>query len=672
MLREWKLSSGKVVYDTEAIFAVREVAHIEGAENYAAIISSPRFAALIKEELQAADLADVIIAVNELEAAILRRYVCRPIFIIGHYLPARLLQPDPAARSGLLFVGALHGTQVPNYDSLRWFLKHPWPRIRAARPNETFRIAGFVGPGVAVDELRQDGVTCLGQRIQLVKDYADARVFIAPTRFAAGIPFKVHEALSYGLPVVASRLIAEQLTHAGAGIDGLLSATVNDDGEAFAEACLRLLTEDGLWRCKHKAALAFVRRSCAPALLKDTIDMVLDEVGAPCQVADRTRSDVHVKNWIPAIQLAFEHAGEADELRIVQVSPTTYSRASVIGGGEKLVLYTDYALRRAGFARGLHIATSVLSFGDQADTAYSDHDVLYEPISGRPWDALSIDVDALRSALRRADIVYIDQCLSPVGVFVAAHARLLGCRIIGRDLGAGEYPFLNTNTETGRLFDAFHAQSAFAAAGFSAFDTPVHVIPGPVNTDVFIPPAVPKRDLRQVLAVGRIMPHKGFDRIIRALPPQLSLAIVGQPYDESYLDFLKELAIGKQVTFAISVGDAGLRSLFQKAGLFVHASTHRDYRGNFNPKPELLGLAPLEALSSGLPTIVSDAGSLPELSGLPGCYCFRNDRELADMLAAHAVGALPRLNEAAMHTAVEATHGTLSSGAKLLELMWLI
>ena len=127
---------------------------------------------------------------------------------------------------------------------------------------------------------------------------------------------------------------------------------------------------------------------------------------------------------------------------IVQVTPTTYSRNSVIGGGEKLVLYTDHALRRAAEASNLAITTSVLSFGTELGTAYSDRDINYEMIPGRPWEAGSINADDLILSLRKADVVYVDQCLCQVGMLVAAHARLLGKLVIGKDAGAGEYPIL--------------------------------------------------------------------------------------------------------------------------------------------------------------------------------------------------------------------------------------
>jgi glycosyltransferase involved in cell wall biosynthesis len=677
VLGAWKSRGGKIVYDTEAIFAVREVARLERAESYAAIAASPLFEPLVKDELRPAELVDVIVAVNPSEAEIIRRHRRQPVFTIGHHLPGRLLDPEPMARSGLLFVGALHDTGAPNYDGLVWFLDQVWPRIRAARPDETLRIAGFVGPAVSLEGLRRDGVACLGPLPELTGEYARARAFVAPTRFAAGIPFKVHEALSYGVPTVVSLLINEQLAHPGEFDDPLLAATVNDGGQAFAEACLRLLTDDGLWRRKHAAALRFVARFCPPSLLRDTIDEILQVLATGQSASSRRFERTDRARAIPplgqtAAVPAARDGGESPEIRIVQVSPTTYSRASVIGGGEKMVLYADYALRLAGHARGLRLATSVLSFGDQTDTAYSDHDVLYQPIPGRPWDPLSIDVDALRTALRRADIVYVDQCLCPVGMFVAAHARLLGCRVIGRDSGAEEYPFVRANPEIGAIFDGFHAQSAFAAASFRDFNAPVQVIPGPVNSHVFVPPSVSERDPEEVLAVGRMMPHKGFDKIIRALPDELKLTVVGQPYDQPYLEFLRHLAIGKRVSFETGIGDATLRSLLQQAGLFVHASSHRDVRGGFHAKPELFGLAPLEALSSGLPAIVSDAGSLPELAGLPGCICFRTEGELADLLVLHAAGSLRRPDEAAMHEAVDSRHGPLSTGEQLLGLMGLV
>ena len=353
-------------------------------------------------------------------------------------------------------------------------------------------------------------------------------------------------------------------------------------------------------------------------------------------------------------------------IRILQVTPTIYSNSSVIGGGEKLVLYVDQALKRAARAAGVAIATSVLSFGVDPDDAISDHGIHYRVIAGSPWDTHSIDANSLIFELLAADVVYIHQGLTAVGMFVAAHARLLRRRVIGNDSGAGEYPMLNRNPDVARVYDSFHAQSKYAASSFNTFDIPIDVIPGPLDTETFVPPLRSQRDPELVVAVGRVMPHKGFDRIIRALPPTLSLVIVGQLYDAEYVAYLNDLAHGNNVTMKPGLSDADVRMILQHAGLFVHASTHFDYRGNFISKPELLGLAPLEALSCGLPTLVSNAGALPELSRLPGCLCFEDDRSLADLLSRHSAGTLPQPPEAEMHAAVDKLYGPLAFGGRLL------
>jgi glycosyltransferase involved in cell wall biosynthesis len=359
-------------------------------------------------------------------------------------------------------------------------------------------------------------------------------------------------------------------------------------------------------------------------------------------------------------------------VHVTQVSPTTYSRKSVIGGGEKGTLYVDHALRRAAAASGTALSTSILSFGDQAGIDYIDHDVEVAVVAGRPWSAASIRASDLIAHLERADVLYINQCLSPVSLFVAAQGRLLGRRIIGVDSGGGEDPLILKTPDLAHVYDAFHAQSQFAVTCFSAFDVPVHVVPGPLDTDTYTPDPRRERNRGHVLAVGRILPHKGFDRIVRCLPHSLALTIVGRPYDEPYCAYLRELARGKDVSIETELDDAAVRDLLHRAGLFIHASTAFDYRGWYTPKPELLGLAPLEAIASGLLTLVSDAGALPELARLPGCWCFADDTELAKLLVMYANGELTQPDPAVMYAAVDASYGNFVFGRGLLEMFRLV
>jgi glycosyltransferase involved in cell wall biosynthesis len=220
----------------------------------------------------------------------------------------------------------------------------------------------------------------------------------------------------------------------------------------------------------------------------------------------------------------------------------------------------------------------------------------------------------------------------------------------------------------GELFDAFHAQSDFAAHAFTFFTRPVTVIKGPVDDEAF-PLSSMKRDSTLVVAVGRILSHKGFENIIDRLPEALTLVIVGRPYDGDYLAYLRERARHKRVLFETNLDDGALLRLVQSAGLHVHASQHTDFRGNFALKPELLGLAPLECLATGMPAITSTAGSLAELGSLEGCYTYSSGDELAGLLAAYADGRLPLPSPVRIRQGVLAAYGLKQFGLRYLDLL---
>ena len=113
---------------------------------------------------------------------------------------------------------------------------------------------------------------------------------------------------------------------------------------------------------------------------------------------------------------------------------------------------------------------------------------------------------------------------------------------------------------------------------------------------------------RPAVCVGRILPHKGIDRIIRALPPGLKLRVVGRVYNE------KPHAAGRlpkgRTSSSFSMRRTVLSWMYQKSSLFVQASCAQDVYGNVARKTELMGLTTIEAMACGLPVIVSaDGGS---------------------------------------------------------------
>ncbi len=227
-----------------------------------------------------------------------------------------------------------------------------------------------------------------------------------------------------------------------------------------------------------------------------------------------------------------------------------------------------------------------------------------------PLDAVSWDLPA---AIADADLVHIHQAFtrcSELGLLVAKQQRKPICVT---DHGGGTST-LGTRLGSMDLADRIIPYSDFGA-GFFRTTTPIQVIKGGVDGGFFTPPdRRPRRD--RVLFVGRLLPHKGVDRLIDALPPELPLTVFGCPYSPEYERFLRERGDGKQVEFTYvrhqDGGDEAMRELYRKAWVNVLPSVYRDCFGGAHVAPELMGLTLLEAMACGTPAICSRVGGMPE------------------------------------------------------------
>lgn len=222
-------------------------------------------------------------------------------------------------------------------------------------------------------------------------------------------------------------------------------------------------------------------------------------------------------------------------------------------------------------------------------------------------------VPSLPQALGRADIVHAHQMRSPASALAALTARVRGRRAIVTDHGL-------QGSEWGgilpRLYDRYLTVSRYSAAEIRSPSEKTRVIYGGVDP-VRFSPANGRRD--GLLFVGRLTPHKGVDVLIRALPPDAVLTIVGSEGhdpdfpERGYPALLQSLAGGRLVRFAGAVDDAQLARLYSRVVALVLPSVERTCYGRTIAVSELLGLVALEAMASGTPVIASRVGGLPEV-----------------------------------------------------------
>jgi glycosyltransferase involved in cell wall biosynthesis len=357
-------------------------------------------------------------------------------------------------------------------------------------------------------------------------------------------------------------------------------------------------------------------------------------------------------------------------LRHLQVTPSFFADESIIGGGERHVENFCKALLASAAERGFPIKCELVAFGARSGTIVTHDGFSLRLIQGNGLDMTTLDAGVLKAELVAADVVHVHQCLTVFGLFVATHGKLLGRRVIGTDHGGGvANDILERHPTFAAVYDVFRAQSKFAALGFADFGVPCCVMRGPVNDEIFILGDGSRRDRNLILSVGRILPHKGFENIIDSLVDGMTLVIAGRPYDPEYKNFLQSRANGRSVHFEETLDDAGLLSLMHRAGLYVHSSTHLDYKGGFHLKPELMGLAPLEFLCTGGPALVSRAGALRELGELTGCTTFTDAQALRGLLEQYASGQMETHAATAIRDDVVAKYGLRQFGRRYLELL---
>jgi phosphatidylinositol alpha-1,6-mannosyltransferase len=140
------------------------------------------------------------------------------------------------------------------------------------------------------------------------------------------------------------------------------------------------------------------------------------------------------------------------------------------------------------------------------------------------------------------------------------------------------------------------------------------VLPG-TDPERFRPGDWSKDRARTLLTVGRLIPRKGIDTVIRSLPellqtfPDLVYWIAGEGPDRQRLEALvAERQLENTVRFLGRVSDADLPDLYRRAGIFV-MPVREEADGT---SVEGFGIVYLEAAASGLPVVAGDSGGAAE------------------------------------------------------------
>jgi glycosyltransferase involved in cell wall biosynthesis len=294
--------------------------------------------------------------------------------------------------------------------------------------------------------------------------------------------------------------------------------------------------------------------------------------------------------------------------KIAYLSPLYFDAGCYVGGGERFPLNLAKGVAASSGGR---YEVELVSFSSESCVRPIAPGVSLRLLkaAARPRNPLDVVSWEIPEALADADLVHIHQAYtrcSEVGLLVAKQQRKPVCVT---DHGGASSPLVK---QLG-LLEIVDQIIAYSDFGASLYQTtrPVTVVKGGVDADVFTPPdrAV---DRQHVLYVGRLLPHKGIDRLIQALPPDMPLIICGRPYHDDYYRRLLQLAEGKPVYFVTGATDERILELYRTAWANVLPSVFVDCYGRSHEAPELMGFTLLEAMACGTPAIAARTAAMPE------------------------------------------------------------
>ena len=142
-------------------------------------------------------------------------------------------------------------------------------------------------------------------------------------------------------------------------------------------------------------------------------------------------------------------------------------------------------------------------------------------------------------------------------------------------------------------------------------DTQIEVIPDGLELSRFSPlPRSTSPEYVRILTVGRLIPRKGFQFLIRALPQVIQHAtcdfeieLVGDgPYRTELVQLADTLGVSHKIQFTGSVPYAALPQKYSQADIFTLCSS-----------AEGMPLVVLEAMGSGLPIVASRVQGIEDL-----------------------------------------------------------
>jgi O-antigen biosynthesis protein len=206
---------------------------------------------------------DVVLYPSPEETAVALSESARAATIVPYAYDEFADPREPARNHDILFVAGFG--HPPNVDAALWLAGEVMKLIWEQVPDAALSLVG-ANPTQAVRSLAGARVEVRGRvsEDELRARYARSRIAMVPLRTGAGVKSKVVEALREGLPLVTTSVGAQGLP----GIENCVR--IADDVRGLADAAVKLLLDDALWREASRLQLEYGRAHFSRAAFRHT------------------------------------------------------------------------------------------------------------------------------------------------------------------------------------------------------------------------------------------------------------------------------------------------------------------------------------------------------------------------------------------------------------------
>ncbi|MFH0729723.1 MAG: glycosyltransferase [Pseudomonadota bacterium] len=257
-------TNAKIIYDTVDLHYLRETrrAGIE-ADPERRREAGELAAAWKQKELFLANEADVTLVVSPAEKTLLENETAfnGKVSVVSNVHTIEARGNGFEEREGLMFIAGFDHT--PNEDAVMWFVEAIFPDLQKRIPNLRFTIVGS-NPSERVRALASESITVTGYLADVSPFFRNAKVFVSPLRYGAGVKGKVGQSMAHGLPVVTTSMGAE-----GMGLIDGVNALITDDADEFCRKVEALYNDKALWEKISDNGLRVIEKHFSPDVIKE-------------------------------------------------------------------------------------------------------------------------------------------------------------------------------------------------------------------------------------------------------------------------------------------------------------------------------------------------------------------------------------------------------------------